>query len=266
VGSVYRFERLDRFRQLVEEKALTFVLPELWPDKNEGFLFRAVQSEEGIQRVIEALKKTPPRSYGLEVGLLQAFRQGRYAQCWSSCPENDALWRGYQVRIEADRDDVSKLDGVKAYDVRYVESISIEDEIRLIFEYPDDRTTAWKSEGILLVKRKQFSHEQEVRLLTEIVEKNVVDRHPDWVIPAIVEILRREYREGKMTTEQFEQEVKKVTISRTKKVCFAHVPNFIRSVMLHPHAPPEANAQVARFCAEHSLKYLGKSKMYEFTL
>jgi len=259
---------IQRFRQLVDEKALTFVLPELWPDKNEGFLFRAVQSQEGVAKVQEALKNVFPntKTFGLEVALLMAFQQSRYAQCWSKCPENEALWKGYDVRIEAERDDVSKLDDIEAHDVRYVDSIDLDEELMSLFSYPDEKTVSWRLENVLLIKRTQFSHEQEVRLLTKVIEKNVVNRKPPWVIHAMVEVFRREYQEGKITKEEFERRVNEMTISPTMKVSIAHIPNFIRSVMLNPFAPSEIDRQMAIFCAQHSLNYLGKSRMYEFNL
>jgi len=99
MGSIYRFEKIGRFLQLAEEKALTFVLPELWPSKKEGYLFRAVQSQDGIQKVQETLKRIALASDGFEIALLQGFRRSRFAQCWSSCSENDALWKGYDVKI-----------------------------------------------------------------------------------------------------------------------------------------------------------------------
>lgn len=271
MGSIYRFEKIERFRQLVDEKALTFVLPELWPDKNEGFLFRAVQSQKGVAKVMEALNNVFPNAKpdGLEVALLMAFQQSRYAQCWSKCPENDALWKGYDIRIEAERDDVSKLDGIEAHDVRYVDSIDLDEELRSIFSYPDEKTVSWRSENVLLIKRTQFSHEEEVRLLTKVIEKNVVNRKPPWVIPAMLEVFRREYQEGKRTKEDFERgvkDLKEMIISSTRKVSIAHVPNFIRSVMLSPRAPSVIDVEMARFCAQHSLNYLGKSRMYEFKL
>ena len=266
MGSIYRFEKIQRLRQLVEEKALTFVLPELWPDKNEGYLFRAVESKNGVHKVREAIRKVFPASDGFEIALLQTFKRSRYAQCWSRCPENDALWKGYEIRIEAERDDVSKLDGIKAYDVRYVDSVNLEEELRALFIHHEDGKLSWKPENVLLIKRTQFSHEQEVRLLTEIIKENVVDRKPDWAIPAIIAVFHQEYQEGKITKEEFERHVKELTISPTMKVSIAHVPNFIRSVMLSPSAPSEIDKQMAWFCAQHSLNYLGKSRMYEFNL
>lgn len=263
---IYRFKKIDRFVQLVNEKALTFVLPELWPDKKEGYLFRAVQSQDGIQKVREALKKIAPASDGFEIALLQVFRQSRYAQCWSSCSENDALWKGYGIRIEVERDDISKLDGIKAYNVRYVDSINLEDELKSLFVYHADGKLSWRSENVLLIKRKEFSHEQEVRLLTEPVIKNVVNRDPAWVVAARLELMRREYREGKITKEDFERSKSEMTISPIKKVSIAHIPNFIRSVMLNPSAPSEADREMAHFCARHSLNYLGKSRMYDFEI
>ncbi len=271
MGSIYRYERIERFRQLVDEKALTFVLPELWPDNNEGFLFRAVQSPEGVAKVEEALINVFPNAkhVGQEVALLMLFQQSRYAQCWSKCPENDALWKGYEVRIEAERDDISKLDGIEAYDVRYVDSIDLAEELMLLFSYSDDKTLTFMSENALLIKRTQFSHEQEVRLLTEIIVENVVNREQAWAIHALLKVLRREYQEGKRTKEDFECNVKHLEeriIWTTRKVSIAHVPNFIRSVMLSPLARSEIDGEMARFCAQHSLNYLGKSRMYEFKL
>jgi hypothetical protein len=273
VGSIYRFERsIQRFCQLVDERALTFVLPAAaWPDENEGFLFRAVQSQEGQAKVLKALQNVFPKTkgHGLAIGLLKAFRQGHYAQCWSKCPENDALWRGYQVRIEVDRDDISKLDGIKAHDVRYVNSIDLEEELKLVFTHIDEEKFAWRPENVLLIKRTQFSHEQEVRLLTKIIDENVVNRTQPWVAVILPKVFHREYLEGKITKEEFErnlEELKKIIISTTRKVSFAHIPNFIRSVMLHPHLPNEIDRQMARFCTQHSLNYLGKSRMYKFNL
>jgi len=266
MGSIYRFEKIQRFRQLVVEKALTFVLPELWPDKNEGYLFKAVESTDGRRKVQEAIKKVFPESDGFELALLQIFKRSRYAQCWSRCPENDALWKGYEVRIEAERDYVSKLDGIEAYDVRYVDSVNLEEELRTLFIHHKDGKLSWKPENVLLIKRTQFSHEQEVRLLTKIIKENVVDRKQDWASYAMIAVFHREYQEGKITKEEFERHVKELTISATRKVSIAHVPNFIRSVMLSPLAPSEIDRQMSHFCAQSSLNYLGKSRMYEFNL
>jgi len=268
MGSIYRFEKIEFFRQLIQEKALTFVLPQLWDDKREGFLFRAVQSEQGTAKVLEALKKIAPSAKDLSpnIALLRAFRYSRYAQCWSRCSENGALWKGYQVRLEVERDDISKLDGIKAYDVRYVDSIKLEDELKSLFTHQDEKTLTWESENILLTKRIEFSYEQEVRLLTEVVIENTVDMKPPSMTLAMAVVLQREYQQGKITKDQFERCLNSIPISMIKKVSIAHVPNFIRSVMLNPFEPPAIDEEMARFCAQNSLNYLGKSKMYEFNL
>lgn len=221
-----------------------------------------------MSKVQGAIQKIFPKTDGLEIALLRGFKRSRYAQCWSKCPENDALWKGYQVRIEIERDDVTKLDGVNAYDVRYVNSINLEEELNALFTHPEDGKLSWKPENILLLKRTQFSHEQEVRLLTKIIVDNVVTntRPPTWAVPAMIDLFNREYQKGKITKEEFERHVKEMTISATMKVSFAHIPNFIRSVMLHPQAPSEADRNIAQFCAQNSLNYLGKSKMYDFEI
>ena len=90
------------------------------------------------------------------------------------------------------------------------------------------------------------------------------------IIPALIEEFRREYQEGKITKEAFERSVNELTVEttipRTKKVSIAHVPDFIRSVMIYPLAPAELDKETAYFCSEHSLNYLGKSEMYQFKM
>jgi hypothetical protein len=248
-------------------------LPELWPDKNEGYLFRAVESTEGLRKVQEALKRIFPNSRGLEIALLRGFKRARYAQCWSKCPENDALWKGYELRIEADRSDVSKLEGVDAHDVRYVDSVNLEEELRSLFTHHEDGKVSWKSEEVLLIKRAQFSHEQEVRLLTKHVVDNVVSRPPAWVKSALIQVFRSEHQAGQRSKEDFERAVDELEkrqdmlpIPSIKKVSIADVPGFIRSVLLHPLAPAQVDGQVSSFCAQHSLNYLGKSRIYDFEI
>ncbi len=75
---VYRIFTAERFFQLWESSQITFVKPTLWEDPYENiFLHTIVEKPDGsilgFNNLVEDL----------------------YSQCWTTCPESDALWRIY---------------------------------------------------------------------------------------------------------------------------------------------------------------------------
>ncbi len=275
MNSLYRFTSPERFFELVQQQHLTLILPELWPDPYEGFLFRAVESQEGMGKVEEVLKHIISDE-GLRKFCLIAltmYKRCRYAQCWTKCQESDALWKMYShnnkaVRIEIDRRDVSHLDGVTAYDIKYADFLDLEGELRILFAQSANTLSIF-SETAFLTKRTQFSDEHEVRLLTKNVIENLLLRKP-WKVQAEMWVYEQSHREGRMDDNAFDLQMKRLTRElyppATVNVSFAQIDGFVRSVMLHPLAPNELDLQIAAFCAEHSLQYLGKSKLYTFEI
>lgn len=267
MDSIYRFTSMGRFIELVNTQALSLVLPAIWPDPYEGFLFTAVASNQGIRKVEQALQEIAPDrgAYGAQVALLTAFRYARYGQCWSQCPENDAFWKTYKVRIEINRADVSALPGIGAYDVRYIDYFDLEDELKSLFSYPDERSIFIHSEKALLQKRNEFSHEQEVRLLTDIIRDNVVSKNPPLLELAL------KFERGEINDEEFIGEQSQLSriqkqIPKIMEVSFSHASSFIRSVMMGPFATKEEEKKISRFCEERGLNYLGRSEMYTFKM
>jgi hypothetical protein len=260
--SIYRFEKLDWFEQAIRDKELTFVSPYKWPDRNEGLLFRHVFSHDKMEKVRatahEMFKDSfPDQDIGNDIaGLLTALRMTRLAQCWSRCHGNNVLWQDKDVRIEVSREDISRLNRVKAYDVDYVESVTVEDGLkRLNLEHVAGGGTRVDIDSVLLVKQNSFSPEDEVRLLVVEGENTNRDRTENLLFTQIFAQFRRQ---GKMSKEDFESHIARLMIMDKKKVSFAHVENFIRSVTLADSASPEVEMRVERFCEEHSLDYLGR--------
>jgi len=260
--SIYRFEKLDRFEQAVHDKELTFVSPYKWPDRYEGLLFRHVFSDDRMEKVRatahEMFKDSfPDQDIGDAIaGLLTALRTTRLAQCWSKCEGNPRLWHNKDVRIEAHRQDTLKLDGIKVRDVEYVESVTVEDGLRQL----NPQRVAGKGihidiDSVLTVKQNSFSPEDEVRLLVVEGENTNRDRPENLLFAQVFAQFRRE---GKMSEEDFGSKTARLRIMDKKKVSFAHIEDFIKSVMANASTSAEDEARVNALCDEHSLKYLGR--------
>lgn len=54
------------------------------------------------------------------------------------------------------------------------------------------------------------------------------------------------------------------TSSPIKRIGFEGITDFIKSVTLHPLAPSWFDKTLEKYCAENTLKYNGKSNLYDF--
>lgn len=266
VNSIYRFMSFESFVDMIQRNALTFVYHELWEDPYEGFLFKAIKDARGKEQILTILKKLTPEYVMLNFGVLLKFGRTIYGQSWTKCPESDALWRIYSngqksIRIEVSIKDISRLEGVKSHDIKYSKSFSLESQLKKIFK--KNKTYL---HNILLTKRTAFKHEQEVRLLTDID----LDYLPNDQTTFPPEALKVFLESGEITKEQFETGInsinRKKILPDEKYIFFDHIDNFINSVMLHPLAPKWFDETLIRFCEDKGLKFLGKSKLYQFYL
>ncbi len=159
--SIYRFISLDDFFEIIINKKLTLVRTSLWDDVYENFLLK-LPIKDGTN--------------------LTEYIDGMYGQCWTRTKESDALWRIYSpgtksVRIRTTlksllisilkSKDYSLLTnigfsaGIVSYhNIEYLKSISSNiDLVNLI----------GNATGIMLrslfLKREEFAHEQEVRII-----------------------------------------------------------------------------------------------------
>lgn len=175
---VYRIFCLDRFLSTLKEKKLCLVKPRLWDDPFENFLMNA----KGV------LDDGTPVSF-------EPVREKYYGLCWTLKKECDGLWRNYtnyyscKKCIESDfkkrhgkkpisvkvRSTVGKL--MNAFynekdpfhnlsyfmgKVRYLEMNDIVNH--LIKEHLTDDTNVSQVLS-LMIKRKSFAYEEEVRMI-----------------------------------------------------------------------------------------------------
>jgi len=260
--SIYRFEKLAWFEQAIRKRELIFVSPFKWPDKNEGLLFRHVFSHDKTEMVTSCANKLfkkafPDEDIGAAIAdVLIVLRMTRLAQCWSRCQGNDDLLKNKDVRIEVDREDILRLNGVKVYDVEYVASVTIEDGLRRLNpERVAGGETRLGIDSVLLAKHDSFSTEEEVRLLVVEGENTNRDRPENLIFAQVFAQFRRQ---GKMSKEAFESHIAHLKIMDKKSVSYAHIEGFFKSVVVNPSASGVDEARVRTLCEECSLNYLGR--------
>ena len=264
---IYRFMSFESFVNIVQKKALAFVHHDKWEDPYEGFIFKSIKHEEGRKEILRILKELTPDHAKKHFARLLKFEKTLFGQSWTKLPESDALWRIYSynnmsIRVEIYSGSViGILQGtlpVTPYEIKYSDSISIKSQLEKIVDGNKIIPT-----NVLLTKRTAFKHEEEVRLLFFDSENIPNDQQK---FPP--EVLKELYKTGDITKQEFDNGMKEITkeekIPDVKYIEYEHNKKFICSVMLHPLAPNWFNETLAAFCENNNLKYLGKSKLYEF--
>ena len=170
---IYRVFTKHWLFEALKDSKNTLVKPKLWDDPFENFIFNSVahtKSGTGVH--------------------FSTIRENYYGQCWTlSSEESDALWRIYSPNKDGFRikSTIRKLFDT-FYDTKhkwamlafFVGKIDYQKEIdiRRFFENPDNLeqfvfdTSGNGQVETLLIKRMEFKHENELRL--------IFSAHKDW--------------------------------------------------------------------------------------
>lgn len=248
---IYRYISFETFVGMIQSKALTFVLPELWEDPQESKPF---------YQFLESKEKT------IERMLLIACFQKTYGQCWTKLSESDAMWRIYSynnkaIRIKAEIEKIALLKNVHIAPVNYTNSV---------FEPHNDSLDFLAS---ITQKRTAFEHEKEIRLIDCYKFESDEDffRH----VKAFLGVSKHEQWQQAMDNlfpnltieEQVEKACQLLNIGKSKqtskKISFAHVPDFICGVMVHPQSPDWYVKIVEDFCNINNIPFEGQSTLYK---
>lgn len=247
---LYRYISFESFVGMVQKQALTFVSPELWDDPKELTL---------TNDFIKSLNTEYLTEY------YRAILQRTRCQCWTTLSESDAMWRiysfnKYSVRIRIDKRDVSSLDNISLVKINYSNEFK-----------PIESTNEKAILECLSQKRIAFEHENEVRLIKifqfqtpqdmhACLNSNLKNSNPKIIHsvvhnPVFLNINNKE--------EQCEETIKLNNINISKDISFAHIPNFIRGVMVNPFAPDWFVEVVEEYCKRNNIHFDGKSTLYE---
>ena len=248
---LYRYISFETFVGMVQNNALTFVLPLVWDDPQEESPFVRLMNQNAS---------------AVQMAFLIAIHNKTYAQSWSELAESDAMWRIYAynnraVRIKAKRDKIKLLENVCAVPVQYSDepfNSDVFDEDTLI--------------SSLAYKRTAFCHEKEVRLISQYRYQNEQDAQQH--VKAV--FIQHEHKDhvkmlesmfpDKEWEEKFDCLIELLNIGKkrknTKEISYAHIPNFIEGVMVHPLAPDWYVEVVREFCKRNNIPFEGKSNLY----
>jgi hypothetical protein len=169
---IFRFIPFDYLLHLLRTETLWVGQTKLWDDTYENFLAKANYN------------------FGKMNVSYMGFLPGFYGQCWTLQKETDALWRIYShdktgVRIKSR---IDKVLGISLYEVnfkpfstrlraigkvRYLKPKEIREWIK---DNSFDIINANTLTESLFIKRKEFSHEKEIRL---IIHKSIDQEDED---------------------------------------------------------------------------------------
>lgn len=160
--SIYKIIDIKYVEEIIKSKRLRFLKANKWEDPFENLLF-----------------KIPIKIGGniIKTDLLQTFADCIFGQSWTLLPESDALWRIYSqtkssVRLKTAGEHLFKMIKSKSDDsiycmlgdVKYKNELEIIDFIKTLKTAEDFKTDTFH-EFSLFVKRKEFEHEKEFRII-----------------------------------------------------------------------------------------------------
>ena len=270
---LFRFVGFENFVDTIQRKALAFVNHDLWEDPYEGALFKIIRTEEGRNKVLQILQNlfpNPQMPHTVTLELIHRMSPCIHGQSWTKCEESDAIWRIYSnncmsIRMEVSYTNLNRLEGINIHDIIYDDTYFLQKEVESIVENENHLNIG----GLLLRKRTAFSHEQEVRLLSHLdltYLHNHRNENEKLLMKRGLEALRKS---GEITRKQENTglaNIYKEKQSPVKYISFDNIENFITSVLVHPQAQKWFVETVEKFCEINELRFLGKSKLYTFTL
>ena len=248
---LYRYIPFEAFVGMIQNKSLTFVLPELWDDPKEcaGFEHYVEQQDDVYEKL-----------------MLWSVYYKTFCQCWTTLAESDAMWRIYSynnraIRISIKRESVDLLDNVKTVDVEYTDNL--------------DSTFDKGESGYLKTlsqKRIAFEHEREVRLIkhykfsgTDDLIQHIYAWYAISENPQSLEMAEKIFPE--IPPEEKTKAISELLnigkyAKQTLDVSFSHIPGFIAGVLVHPLAPEWYVDIVREFCVRNAIPFEGKSTLY----
>jgi len=216
---------------VVANQELVLVTPDLWSDKHEGFLAQELKTRAGISKVALLLQQKGLGLHpSLTAAMLHEFLQGTYMQCWTAAAEKPSMWGEYSgdgasVRVTTTLGKIRRAAYLGIYKVEYRDTLSLEEEIEQIFPTPD-LLLQLSYPQIFRRKRKKYDYEEEIRLMHCNVGFTNSSSNP-----------------------------------KLYPISFAHVADFIESVVVDPRATDDVTSVIEKFCTDNGIAFAGRSSL-----
>lgn len=85
MSKIYRFTSFEALVDMIQKKALAFVIPNTWQDPYESYVLTATRYEEGKQLIKSTLREITKNDFLAEshLQLLSVLEYTTYGQCWT---------------------------------------------------------------------------------------------------------------------------------------------------------------------------------------
>lgn len=230
---LYRYISLQAFCELIYNKQLTFKQPKMWPDQYEGYSYKLLDSPEGKDHINEILNKRISESKHRQnaQNMLRLLGDSLYCVCFSLNKNEEVMWNAYgyhnqtiMIEVEEDKLNFANAPALYILPVEYdLEEHGLAFLTSNLFEY-DSGIVIENATDSMKHKRKCFSYEKEVRVIIQDIEHS--------------------------NEEQRRYDIEDIS-------------SLVTGVMVHPLATPEYVKMINTLCDTFSLKFLGKSNIYD---
>ena len=234
-----RYMSFQRFCEILFNQELVLVKPEMWNDKYEKYIFQAINTDEGKNKICTFLKGKYTLTEDKVDEIIRAFKlfgNSAHCLCFSKYIDGEVMWNAYNYNSQAimmitTDDQIEKLNSQSSYfelrTVHYdLESTGLNYLLDMFTSY-DNQVSFVNAHNFFTHKRKCFEYEQELR---------VIDMDP-------------QYAEANFLPYHIDD-----------------LNTFIKGIMVHPLASNSYVSLIEKMCNSFKVKFLRKSKIYDFNV
>lgn len=280
--SVYRIISIEAFLGILINKKERYVRPiDWWQDTFEGYMLHQLDTKASRRQVLERLYNISDKDINLMIRNLSKLLRSRYscyAQCWSTTPDSDALWRIYAynnraIQLKSSVSNIRKMidvsgeDGFKS-EINFVK-YDINDEEEALNKILVQNA---KVDAAYFHKRPAFKHEAEVRvLLNDFKRFENVDKFAAAAIRSNLKFADKSKPLIDQTEDALSYLIDKnggyLSIAPTSvEIKIPVLSDYIVGVRVHPQAPDWYADLIKKVCRNYRIKYCGKSDLYRQTV
>lgn len=185
IMNLYRYMSFESFVDIVINRKLTLLSPDLWEDTYDGWLWKDM-----VHMPTEKVEKFP------NVNKLSKKKYSSiFAQCWSKNGDSIPLWNIYSydkksIMIHTTQQELEKLDGIILKEIQYVDTPSVPIDFLSEFVINPYETNPEQIILPLCEKRSEFEYENECRIFCIDTTKSVIDKSTDVAILNINDFIK----------------------------------------------------------------------------
>jgi hypothetical protein len=257
-GYLYRFINKDEFEKILINNTLVLKRPSLWKDQYEGFAFKLLDNQEGKKLIKSYFDSNNIQFFP---DFLQILKDTIYCLCFTMTAEDDALWNSYNynhqaIRLKIARINIESLLPNTTFfilkDVQYENKTTLHGDLNKYLSqiiYKVNGNTKVEPFKGYIVKREEFRHENEARLLFYNAQNLLAQRND--LDTKVYYVNGGKTQPGIQISDTYELKISQP------------ITQFISSVLIHPEADETYLKLIESLCLKYGVTFAGKSNIYE---